>query len=202
MTASPERSTGVDDLRFDTWVRTLARGRSRRAVVGGLLGSGAAIVAARFGLDTVRARRYTASWGDPCWDSDQCYAADAPLVCAWNGCGHDGDYNCCTYDGSRCGDDCDCCGYSTCVGGWCTASSDGGYSNGSASAGNGGVANASADGGVVSIGDIDSGGNVGNVVDVGNTYGGGVRVYGGNVSNSTDVSVSADGGTAISDASG
>lgn len=188
----------MDDHRFDTWVRTLGSGRSRRTVVGGLLGGGAAIVAAKFGLSSVRARRYTASWGDPCWHSDQCYAADASLVCAWNGCGSDGDYNCCAYDGSRCGDDCDCCGTSFCNGGWCRSRDDGGYS----SAGNGGIANASADGGVVSIGDIDSGGNVGNVIDVGNTYGGGVYVSGGYVTNDTDVSVSADGGTAISDASG
>ena len=165
--------------------------------MGGLLGSGALLAVARFGLPTARARRGMSGPGDPCRNSDQCVAADAPLVCAWNGFGHDGDYNCCTYDGSRCADDAGCCGYSVCIGGFCSPGSDGSAS----SAGNGGIANASANGGVVSIGDVDSGWNVGNVIDVGNTSGN-VGVYGGNVSNQTDISVSASGGTAISDASG
>jgi hypothetical protein len=193
----PERSSRVDDLRFDAWVRRLGGHRSRRTVVGGLVGGGALLLAARFGLPVAQARRGTSGPGDPCRNSDQCVAADAPLVCAWNGFGHDGDYNCCTYDGSRCANDRGCCGYSTCAGGFCASSGDGR----TASAGNGGIANASANGGVVSIGDIDSGSNVGNVIGVGDTSGG-VDVYGGNVSNDTDISVSASGGTAVGDASG
>ena len=116
------------------------------------------------------------------------------MVCAWNGFDYDGDLNCCTYEGNRCGFDEACCGMASCIGGFCS-------SVGSASAGNGGFASANAQGGTISVGDINSGGNAGNTIRVGNTRGG-VRVNGGNVSNQTDVSVSANGGTAIADASG
>ena len=68
---------------------------------------------------------------------DQCVAADTPLVCAWNGFGHDGSLNCCTFEGSRCSDDRGCCGLNTCDGGFCSSS---GVSF--SSAGNAGIATA------------------------------------------------------------
>jgi hypothetical protein len=57
--------------------------------------------------------------GDPCFDSSQCVAADAPLICADNGFTFDGPLNCCTYEGSRCGFDAACCGAAACVNGYC-----------------------------------------------------------------------------------
>ena len=79
--------------------------------------------------------------------------------------GYDGELNCCTYEGNRCGFDAACCGLASCIGGFCSSA-------GSASAGSGGFASANAQGGTVSIGDINSGGNVGNTISVGNTQGG------------------------------
>jgi hypothetical protein len=186
----------MDDRRFDNWARTMAGPGSRRRVLGGLIGIGSAafLGAFRRGASDVAAHHARSGPGDPCRDDDQCVGADAPLVCAWNGFDYDGDLNCCTYEGNRCGFDEACCGMASCIGGFCSSA-------GSASAGNGGFASANAQGGTVSMGDINSGGNTGNVISVGNTQGG-VRVSGGNVSNQTDVSVSADGGTAIADASG
>jgi hypothetical protein len=185
----------MDDHRFDHVVRSFASDRSRRTLLGGLLGVGAAFLAARLRLPDVAARHGTSGAGDPCRHDDQCVAADTALYCDWNGFGHDGEFNCCAYDGSRCADDQGCCGYSTCSGGFCTGG------GGDASAGSGGVASADAQGGTVTIGDINSGGNVGNVIDVGDTRGN-VAVDGGYVSNTTDVSVDASGGQAIADASG
>ena len=180
----------MDDRQFDTLVRSLAAGTSRRTGIRLLAGAGAALVALARGSDSgVLARRGTAGPGDPCRHDDQCLGADAPLVCAWNGFDYDGELNCCTYEGNRCGFDEACCGLASCVGGFC---SGGGFS----SAGTGGFASANAQGGTISIGDINSGGNVGNTISVGNTQGS-VRVSGGSVSNTTDISASADGGMAI-----
>jgi hypothetical protein len=186
----------MDDRRFDNWARAVAGIGSRRRVLGGLVGiSGAALLGAfRRGASDVTAHHGSSGPGDPCRHDDQCLGADAPLVCAWNGFDYDGDLNCCTYEGNRCGFDEACCGMATCFNGFCSSS-------GSASAGSGGFASANAQGGSISIGDINSGGNVGNTIRVGNTQGG-VRVDGGNVSNVTDISASADGGMAIADASG
>jgi hypothetical protein len=185
----------MDDRQFDILVRGLAAGTSRRTGIRLLAGAGAALVALARGRESgVLARHGTAGPGDPCRHDDQCLGADAPLVCAWNGFDYDGELNCCTYEGNRCGFDEACCGMASCIGGFCS-------SDGVSSAGNGGYASANAQGGSVSIGDINSGGNVGNAISVGNTQGS-VRVSGGSVSNTTDISVSADGGTAIADASG
>lgn len=185
----------MDDQRFDSLARSLAGHSSRRKLVRGLLGGSALFAATHLRLPGAAARHGTSGSGDPCRHDNQCQAADTPLVCAWNGFGNDGDFNCCTYEGGRCFDDGGCCGYGVCAGGFCTSTDYG------SSAGGGGVARSSASGGSVSIGDINSGGNTGNVISVGDSRGN-VRVSGGNVSNSTNVSASADGGVAISDASG
>src|SRR5918995_614564 len=186
----------MDDRRFDNWARAVAGLGSRRRVLGGLVGVGGAALLGVFqrGASEVTAHHGSSGPGDPCRHDDQCLGADAPLVCAWNGFGYDGDLNCCTYEGNRCGSDEACCGLASCVGGICSPA-------GFARPGSGGVATADAQGGTVSIGDVNSGGNVGNAISVGNTQGG-VRVDGGNVSNVTDISASADGGMAIADASG
>ena len=188
----------MDDRRFDNWARTLAETGSRRRVLGGLAGIGGAALLGAFrrGASDVAAHHGSSGPGDPCRDDRQCLGADAPLVCAWNGFDYDGDLNCCTYEGNRCGFDEACCGLAACVNGICNS---GGSS--SSSAGSGGISTASADGGTVFVGDVNSGGNAGNTIGIGNTRGN-VSVDGGYVSNETDVSVSADGGVAIADSAG
>jgi hypothetical protein len=174
----------------------MGNGRSRRTVLGALLAG--AVAAVRWQPRGASAHHGTSGPGDPCRHDDQCVAADVPLVCAWNGYGHDGDYNCCTNDGNGCADDSWCCGNSVCDGsGVCVSSGEGG----STSAGDGGVAISDSAGGTTNIGNVDSGGNVGNVVDVGNT-GGNVNVSGGYDSDTTDVSVDDQGGVSDSDAAG
>jgi hypothetical protein len=185
----------MDDHRFDSLARSLAGQGSRRKLMRGLLGGGALLAASSLRLPWAAAQSGRRGPGDPCRHDRQCLAADTSLVCAWNGFGHDGDFNCCTYEGGRCADDSGCCGYGVCAGGLCTSDGVG------ASAGSGGFATSDASGGAVSIGNINSGGNTGNVISVGDGSGD-RRIYGGNVTNDTNVSISADGGTAISDASG
>ena len=113
----PRKEQLVDDQRFDTWTRALARPGSRRRLVRALLAGGALVAASRRGLSDATARRVLAGPGDPCRTGAQCLGADAPLVCDWNG------YNlsCCTYEGNRCGFDAACCGTAICLGGYCTS---------------------------------------------------------------------------------
>src|SRR5918993_225798 len=186
----------MDDRRFDNWARAVAGLGFPRRGLGGLVGGGGAAPLGGFqsGGSGVTAHHGSSGPGDPCRHDDQCLGADAPLVCAWNGFDYDGDLNCCTYEGNRCGFDEACCGLASCVSGFCNSAT-------TAGAGSGGIASADAQGGTVFVGDINSGGNVGNTIGIGNTQGS-VRIDGGNVSNVTDVSVSADGGMAVADASG
>ena len=111
----------MDDRRFDNWTRSLAGQRTRRNLMRGLAGGGALLALAGLRLPGASARHGTSGPGEPCRHDGQCVAADTALVCAWNGFGGDGDYNCCAYDGSRCGDDSGCCGLSVCVNGFCSA---------------------------------------------------------------------------------
>ena len=113
----------MDDRRFDRLTRAMAVGASRRNVLRALAGSaGAAIIAAvHRGDPSASAHHGSLGPGDPCYDSSQCVAADAPLVCADNGFTHDGPLNCCTYVGSRCSSDEGCCDTATCVNGFCSA---------------------------------------------------------------------------------
>jgi hypothetical protein len=110
----------VDEQRFDTWTRTLARPGSRRRLVRALVGGGALLAAARHGLSDVAAHHGKAGPGDPCRTADQCIEADGPMDCAWNGYGSAGQY-CCTWEGSTCLDDRGCCGENLCIRGICTS---------------------------------------------------------------------------------
>jgi hypothetical protein len=186
----------MKDRRFDQLTRSLTHNGSRRTLLR-VMGGGVALLVPRFRPHEALANHGTSGPGDPCRHDNQCVAADVPLVCAWNGHGHDGDYNCCTNDGNGCADDSWCCGTSVCSGGVC----GGGGGGGDASAGDGGMAISDAAGGSTSIGDVDSGGNTGNVVDVGNT-GGNVNASGGYDSDTTDVNVDDQGGVSDSDAQG
>jgi hypothetical protein len=110
----------VEDEQFDSLTKVLAAGLSRRHGVRVLAGAGAALIAlvspAGRGASAHHARLGP---GDPCRDSSQCLAADAPLICADNGFALDGPLNCCTYVGSRCGSDQGCCGDAACIDGFC-----------------------------------------------------------------------------------
>src|SRR5918998_2513968 len=111
----------LDEQRFDTWTRAFAQSGSRRRLVRALVGGGAVLAAIRRGLTDTSAQDGMAGPGDPCRTSDQCVAADAPMSCDWNGYGKG--TNCCTYEGSNCGDDSWCCGANLCIGGTCTSQS-------------------------------------------------------------------------------
>jgi hypothetical protein len=104
----------MDDRRFDNAVRSLARHRSRRGLLGGLLGGGLALVASHLRPPAAAAQSLP---GDPCYDYDQCNPVGPPtFVCEWNG------YQkaCCHYAGGQCFEDSWCCGENTCFGGVCT----------------------------------------------------------------------------------
>jgi hypothetical protein len=105
----------MDDRRFDNVVRALARHRSRRGLVGGLLGGGAALLASYLRFPGAAAHHRYVPQGEWCVDADQC---DPWLDCAWNGFGSAGT-SCCAYVGGGCADDLGCCGPASCFGGTC-----------------------------------------------------------------------------------
>ena len=111
----------MDESRFDTWTRKLARTGSRRGVVRALVGAGVALASARRGRSEVAAHHGMAGPGDACRTDSQCVAADAPMACDWNGYGNG--LSCCTYEGSNCADDSWCCGTNLCLGGICSSQS-------------------------------------------------------------------------------
>jgi hypothetical protein len=112
----------VEEQRFDSWTRAVAHAGSRRRLLRALLGAGAALVATRRGRSDALAHHGMAGPGEACRTDSQCVAADAPMVCAWNGYGSAG-AACCTYAGSNCADDAWCCGTNVCIGGTCTSQS-------------------------------------------------------------------------------
>jgi hypothetical protein len=111
----------MDDRRFDNAVRSLARHRSRRGLVGGLLGAGAALLASHLRLPGAATHHRYARPGEWCTDDDQC---DSWLVCWWNGFGSAG-AACCGWDGAGCQDDFGCCAETRCVHGTCRAMTGG-----------------------------------------------------------------------------
>ena len=106
----------MDDRRFDNAVRALARHRSRRGLLGGLIGGGVALLASHLRLPGATAQSSYVPQGGWCSDDDQC---DAWLDCAWNGFGSAG-ATCCAGVGGSCADDFGCCGTPSCYGGTCT----------------------------------------------------------------------------------
>jgi hypothetical protein len=103
----------MDDRRFDHAVRALARHRSRRGLVAGLIGGGVALVASHLRLPGAAAQSLP---GNPCYDNDQCNPVGPPtFVCDWNG------YQkaCCHHAGGQCFEDTWCCGENTCFDGVC-----------------------------------------------------------------------------------
>src|SRR4026208_2081775 len=107
----------MDEQRFDNLTRSLSRTVSRRGGMRLFAAAGASFLAIARGKRDAAAQGWFLGPGDPCFDSSQCRAADAPLVCADNGFTYDGPLNCCTYEGSRCGADEHCCGAAYCANG-------------------------------------------------------------------------------------
>jgi hypothetical protein len=60
----------MDDRRFDNAVRALARNRSRRGLMGSLLGGGAALLAASWRLPRAAAHHRYVPQGEWCVDAD------------------------------------------------------------------------------------------------------------------------------------
>jgi hypothetical protein len=112
----------MDEQRFDRWTRAFASSGSRRRLLRALVGAGAALAATSRGMAEVAAHHASAGPGEACRSDNQCVAADAPMVCAWNGYGSAGQA-CCTYEGSNCADDSWCCGTNLCLGGICSSGS-------------------------------------------------------------------------------
>ena len=105
----------MDGRQFDNAVRALARHRSRRGLVGGLLGGGAALLASYLRFPGAAAHHRYVPQGEWCVDADQC---DPWLDCAWSGHGSAGGA-CCAWTGGSCDDDFDCCRTLQCFGGTC-----------------------------------------------------------------------------------
>jgi hypothetical protein len=104
----------MDDRWFDNVVRSFARRRSRRGIVGGLVGAGAVLLASHLRLPGAAARIYIPQ-GEACFDEAQCLPG---LTCAWNGYGSAG-AACCAYVGGPCDDSFGCCDTAECFGGVC-----------------------------------------------------------------------------------
>ena len=113
-----DRRSRKDDRQFDDVVRSLVRHRSRRALVGGLLGGGLALLATHLRMPGAAAGEDYSLQGGPCVDDSQCLVADTPLVCAYNGFGSAGSACCAPVSGS-CFDNGDCCGPATFYSGHC-----------------------------------------------------------------------------------
>ena len=115
----------MDEQRFDTLTRSLASSISRRGGLRLLASAGATLLALARGKGEAAAQGWFLTAGEPCRTDDQCRAADAPLVCRDNGFPDDGPLNCCTFEGSRCGDDTHCCGTAYCdTNGFCSSASN------------------------------------------------------------------------------
>lgn len=107
----------MDDRRFDHVVRSLSRHRSRRALLGALLGGGLSLLTAHLRLPGAIARQGYRVQGEPCTDDGQCIGAET-LLCAYNGFGSAGSA-CCAPAGGNCSDNAGCCGPTSCYLGHC-----------------------------------------------------------------------------------
>ena len=114
----------MDEHRFDSLTRRVAATTSRRTSLR-LLAAGAMAIGLTRGKSEAAAQSWYRSAGEPCWQDDQCVAADTALVCADNGTLEDGSLNGCAFEGSRCGSNAQCCGRDVCAWGICGARSSG-----------------------------------------------------------------------------
>ncbi len=115
----------MDEHRFDSLTRRVAATTSRRTSLRLLVAAGAMAIGLTRGKGETAAQSWYRSAGEPCWQDDQCVAADTALVCADNGTLEDGSLNCCAFEGSRCDSNAQCCGRDVCAWGICGARSSG-----------------------------------------------------------------------------
>ena len=101
----------MDINRFDSLVRTLSAGDSRRGAIRALAASGLAVGLTRLGLDRTDAKKKKKKLGQTCKKSKQCQGS---LVCqptnSQNSCYDTTVKRCCKKLGERCDDGCECCG--------------------------------------------------------------------------------------------
>jgi hypothetical protein len=121
----------MDAERFDQLTRGLSRGPSRRVLLRRLAGVVGGLVATTQANRAAEAAPHSVPLGGPCYRDRQCYNDyEAPRgaglnpdlqipYCADNGFFYDGEFNCCRYEGGACYADEHCCGYRSCVNGFC-----------------------------------------------------------------------------------
>ena len=114
----------MDEARFDRLARAFGGRTSRRVAVRRLTVGAAAVLLPWARARDVAGQSGSVPLGGVCYDDFQCNQAfvDAPnrAVCADNGFGYDGPFNCCVYGGNRCLANEHCCGGLECIVGYCT----------------------------------------------------------------------------------
>jgi len=109
----------MDGQRFDTLARAVAGNRSRRGLLGGLVGAVGLLALGRRTPDVAAQGGYLGP-GEACYDDSQCgNTRYSQMFCDNNGYDYDGPLNCCAYEGGYCYSDEGCCGVASCITGSC-----------------------------------------------------------------------------------
>ena len=109
----------MDGQRFDTLARAVAGNRSRRGLLGGLVGAVGLLALGRRAPDVAAHGGYLGP-GEACYDDSQCgNTRYSQMFCDNNGYDYDGPLNCCAYEGGYCYSDEGCCGVASCITGSC-----------------------------------------------------------------------------------
>src|SRR5215204_2535029 len=109
----------MDGQRFDTLARAVAGNRSRRGLLGGLVGAVGLSALGRRTPDVAAQGGYLGP-GEACYDDSQCgNTRYSQMFCDNNGYDYDGPLNCCAYEGGYCYSDEGCCGVASCITGSC-----------------------------------------------------------------------------------
>ena len=109
----------MDGQRFDTLARAVAGNRSRRGLLGGLVGAVGLLALGRRAPDVAAQGGYLGP-GEACYDDSQCgNTRYSQMFCDNNGFDYDGPLNCCAYEGGYCYSDEGCCGIASCITGSC-----------------------------------------------------------------------------------
>jgi hypothetical protein len=109
----------MDGQRFDTLARAVAGDRSRRGLLGRLVGAVGLLALGRRTPDVAAQGGYLGP-GEACYDDSQCgNTRYSQMFCDNNGYDYDGPLNCCAYEGGYCYSDEGCCGVASCITGSC-----------------------------------------------------------------------------------
>jgi hypothetical protein len=109
----------MDGQRFDTLARAVAGDRSRRGLLGRLVGAVGLLALGRRAPDVAAQGGYLGP-GEACYDDSQCgNTRYSQMFCDNNGYDYDGPLNCCAYEGGYCYSDEGCCGVASCITGSC-----------------------------------------------------------------------------------